>query len=110
MKTKLFLIISVALIIVSCLIGYFTDVGSDIPALIGTAFGIGMEIIVIWKKSKKQNALLVVTIVLAVIGGLCCSFAGLTEASVTTLAAAVIGFVSLIASVITGIVLVKQNK
>lgn len=109
MKSKIVLIIGVAIIIASTILAAFTDVANDIPALIGTAFGLGLEIMAVWKKSEKKNGLVLAAIICAVIGGLCCAFAGLSEATVTSLVIAVAGLVALLVSIFMGLFAIKKK-
>lgn len=109
MKNKIFMIISVVIIICSCIFGALTDVGNDIPALVGTAFGLGMEIIAVRSKSEKKNWMVDAAIVCAVIGGLCCCFAGISEKTTSSLVVAAIGLVTLILSIFAGIFAAKKE-
>lgn len=109
-KKNIFMLIGVLVVIASCAFGYFTDVANNIPTLIGTAFGLGMEIVAVWAKSTKRNWMVITAIVCAVAGGLCCAFAGVAETTLTTLVTAVLGLVALLASLFVGFMAIKQNK
>lgn len=110
MKKNIFAIIGVLIVIVSTVLAAFTDIANDIPSLIGTAFGLGMEIIAVWKKSSQKTWLVIAAIVCAVIGGICCAFAGLSEATVTSLIIAIAGVVSLLISIFVGIFAAKKSE
>lgn len=110
MKKNIFMLIGVLVVIASCILGYFTDIAGDIPTLIGTAFGLGMEIIAVWVKSEKKNGFVIASIVCAVVGGVCCAFAGLAEGTLTTLITAIIGIVALLASIFAGVFAAKKAK
>lgn len=109
MKGKILMIVGVLVVIISTIFGALTDVANDIPSLIGTAFGLGLEIIAIWNKSVKKNWMVVTAIICASIGGLLCAFAGLSESTVTSLVVAIAGVVALLISIITGIFAAKKN-
>lgn len=110
MKKNIFLIIGVLVVIASTVLGALTDIGNDIPALIGTAFGLGMETIAIWNKSEKKNWLVIAAIVCAIVGGVCCCFAGLSEQTLTSLVIAIAGVVALLISIFTGIIAAKKTE
>ena len=109
MKKNIFMLIGILVVIASCILGYFTDIANDLPTLIGTAFGLGMEIIAIWKKSDKKNWLVITAIICAVVGGICCAFAGLAEGTLTTLVTAIIGVVALLVSILAGVFAAKKT-
>ena len=109
MKGKIVLIVGVVVIIISTIFAAFTDVANDIPALIGIAFGLGLDTIAVWKKSEKKNGLVLAAIISAIIGGLCCAFAGLSEATTTSLVIAATGLVALLVSILTGVFAIKKK-
>ena len=108
MRKNILLLIGVLVVIASCVLGYFTDIAGDLPTLIGTAFGLGIEIVAIWVKSEKKNGLVVAAIICAVIGGVCCAFAGLAEGTLTTLVSAIVGIIALLVSIFTTVITAKK--
>ena len=99
-KKTILTIVSIAALIVSLALGYFTDVANDLPAIGLGAFGFGGLIIATWNKSKKKNGILLASIILMVISGLSAVFAEMAQESYSKLIAAVVAVVALVAGIL----------
>ena len=103
-KKTIFTIIAVAALIGGIVLGTFTDIANDLPAIALTAFGLGGLIISTWNKSEKKGGILLASIICMIVGGLAAAFAEMTEDSVSRLIAAIVAVVTLIAGILTPII------
>lgn len=103
-KKTIFTIISIAALLVGLVLGYFTDVLNDLPAIGLTAFGLGGLIVTTWKKSEKKNGFLIASIICMVISGLAAAFAEMSEDYYSKLIAAIVAVIGLIAAVLIPVI------
>ena len=109
-KKMILTIISIAALIASLALGYFTDVFNDLPAIGLTAFGLGGLILTTWKKSEKKNGFLVASIIFMVISGLSAAFAEVSQDNYTKLAAAIVAVIGLIVAILIPVISKALSK
>lgn len=103
-KKMLFAIISIVCLIGGLVLGYFTDVWNDLPAIALTAFGSTGLCISIWKKSEKKNGILLASIICMIICGVSAAFAEMSENDLQKLIAAIVTVVALVAGILIPII------
>lgn len=103
-KKTILTIISIATLIVGLALGYFTDVGNDLPAIGLAALGFGGLIVATWKKSEKKGGALLAAIIFMVISGMAAAFAAVSQESYSKLIAAIVAVISLIVSILVPVI------
>ena len=109
-KKMILTIISIAALIVSLALGYFTDVYNDLPAIGLGAFGFGGLIITTWKKSEKKDGILLAAIICMVISGLSAVFAEMAQDSYSKLIGAIVAVITLIVGILIPVVSKALSK
>ena len=112
-KKSILTIVSIASLLVGLILGSFTDVANDLPAIGLTAFGLGALILTTWKKSEKKNGTLVISILFTVASGIAAAFAEMTQDNFSKLISAVVAVVALITAILIPVIsnaLVKKNQ
>lgn len=99
-KKTILLIVSIAALIGGVILGTFTDVANDLPAIALTSFGLGGLIIQTWKKSEKKSGFLLASIICMVICGIAAAFAEMSQETLSKLIAAVVALVALVVSIL----------
>ena len=74
-KKTVFTVIAIVALIAGIVLGTFTDVGNDLPAICLSAFGLGTLIILTYNKSEKKGGVLIASIICMVISGFAAAFA-----------------------------------
>ena len=103
-KKAIFTIISIVALIGGITLGYFTDIGNDLPAIALTTFGATGLCITTWKKSEKKDGIVLASIICMVICGISAAFAEMSEDNLQKLIAAVIAVVALIAGILIPVI------
>ena len=99
-------ILAVICIIAGCIIGKFTTVPqAEYAAIALEAFGFATLIIKTLKKAEKKTWKEYTSVILFAISGILCAVAGLAEATMTSLIAAVFALVAMI----IGLFIVKKK-
>lgn len=110
MKSKLFFIIGLVLLIVGAGLGYFASIPVvEITGLAVTSLGLALTIVSIVKKTEKKDWKLYTSIVGVVVGSFILGLMGVTEDKIKALIAAVIGIIVIIVSVIPLAFVVKKK-
>lgn len=112
MKNKIFLIVSLACIVVGAVIGYFAQMEvAKLTAFAVTMFGAGLAVAKLWN-NKKEGANKVLVILSMVFVGLGAFLAGLTgsitETQITTIIGYVFSLILIVAGIITSVVANKK--
>ena len=103
-KKTVFTIIAIVALIGSIVLGVFTDIGNDLPAIGLSALSLGALIILTYKKSEKKDGVTIASIVCMVIAGFAAAFAEMSEDTFSKLTAAVVAVVSLIISILIPVI------
>lgn len=103
-KNKIFAIVSIVALFGGVILGTFTDVANDLPAIALTAFGLGGLIIQTWNKSENKNGYLIASIICMVICGLSAAFAEMAQETFSKLIAAIVALVALVVSILIPVV------
>lgn len=103
-KKTIFTIVSIVALLGGLVLGYFTDVFNDLPAIGLTAFGLGGLIFATWKKSEKKNGFLIASIICMVVSGIAAAFAEMSEDYYSKLIAAIVAVIGLIAAVLISVI------
>lgn len=101
---KVFKIIGLVCIVVGAVISaIFNYTVADLVGIAVAFLGAGIEAISVYKSAENKDWKLVLAIVLMAVGGLCCAFAGIAEATITQIITTVAGLVILITGLFTSI-------
>ena len=103
-KKTVFTIIAVVALIGSIVLGVFTDIGNDLPAIGLSALSLSVLIILTYKKSEKKDGITIASIVCMVIAGFAAGFAEMSEDTFAKLTAAVGAVVALIVSILIPVI------
>lgn len=103
-KKTIFTIIAIVALIGGIVLGVFTDIGNDLPAIGLSALGLGTLIILTYKKSEKKDGVTIASIICMVIAGFAAAFAEMSEETFSKLTAAIVAVVSLIVSILIPII------
>ena len=103
-KKTIFTIIAIAALIAGIILGTFTDVANDLPAIGLSAFGLGGLIVLTYNKSEKKGGVLLASIICMVISGFTAALAELSQETYTKLISAVVALVALIVSILIPII------
>ena len=103
-KKTILTIIAIVALIGSIVLGVFTDIGNDLPAIGISALSLSMLIILTYKKSEKKDGVTIASIICMVIAGFAAGFAEMSEDTFSKLTAAVVAVVSLIVSILIPII------
>ena len=103
-KKTIFTIIAIVALIGGLVLGAFTDVGNDLPAIALTAFGFGGLIIVTYKKSEKKDGILIASIICMVISGFAAAFAEMSQDTYSKLISAIVAVVTLIVGILIPVI------
>ena len=111
-KKTIFTIIAIVSLIGGLVLGAFTDVANDLPAIALSAFGLGGLIIVTYKKSEKKDGILIASIIFMVISGFAAAFAEMSQDNFSKLIAAIVAVVSLIIAILIPVIsnALSKNK
>lgn len=109
-KKTILTIVSIATLIIGLVIGQFTDVGNDLPAIGISALGFGGLIFATWKKSEKKGGALLAAIICMVISGMAAAFAEVSQDAYSKLIAAIVAVVALIAGILIPVISKAINK
>ena len=99
-KKTIFTIIAIAALIGGLVLGTFTDVMNDLPAIALSAFGLGGLIIVTFNKSEKKGGVLITSIICMVISGFAAAFAEMSQDTYSKLISAIVSVVALIVGIL----------
>ena len=99
-KKTIFTIIAIAALIGGLVLGTFTDVANDLPAIALSAFGLGGLIIVTFNKSEKKGGVLIASIICMVISGFAAAFAEMSQDTYSKLISAIVAVVALIVGIL----------
>ena len=103
-KKSIFTIIAIVCLIGGLVLGAFTDVANDLPAIALSAFGLGGLIIVTYKKSEKRDGVLIASIICMVISGFAAAFAEMSQDNFSKLISAIVSVVTLIIGILIPII------
>ena len=103
-KKTVFTIVCIVSLIAGLILGAFTDVANDLPAIGLSAFGLGGLIIVTYKKSEKKDGILIASIICMVIAGFAAAFAEMSQDNFSKLIAAIVAVVTLIISILIPVI------
>ena len=103
-KKTLFTIICIATLIGSIVLGVFTNIANDLPAIGLSAFSLGALIILTYKKSEKKDGVTIASIVCMVVAGFAAAFAEMSQDSFSKLIAAIVAVVTLIVSILIPVI------
>ena len=109
-KKTVFTIIAIVALIGSIVLGVFTDIGNDLPAIGISALSLSVLIILTYKKSEKKDSVTIASIVCMVIAGFAAGFAEMSEDTFAKLTAAVVAVVSLIVSILIPVITNALSK
>lgn len=118
MKNKLFLIVSIAFIIIGAIISYFAKLPlAQVSGFAVTMFGAGLAVGKLWNDREKtaKGWLVVLSMVLVGLGAFIAGLTGvITEAQVTAIIGYVFSLILIIAGIITSVVankaITKKNE
>lgn len=101
MKSKIFFIIGLVLVIAGALLGYFADIPVlEMTGLAASSVGLALLIIGIVNKAEKKDWKLYTAIVGIVLGSFILALTGVAGDKITAIIEAVIGLVILVVSII----------
>ena len=103
-KKSIFTIISVVTLLAGLILGSFTDVANDLPAIGLTAFGMGGLILTTWKKSEKKGVSLIASILLVAVSGFAAAFAEMSQDNYSKLISAIVAVVALIIAILIPVI------
>lgn len=109
-KKTILTIIAVVALIGSIVLGVFTDIGNDLPAIGISALSLSILIILTYKKSEKKDGVTIASIVCMVIAGFAAGFAEMSEDTFSKLTATVVALVTLIVSILIPIISKALSK
>lgn len=108
MKNKLFLIVSIAFIIIGAIISYFAKLPlAQVSGFAVTMFGAGLAVGKLWNDKEKtaKGWLVILSMVLVGLGAFIAGLTGvITEAQVTAIIGYVFSLILIIAGIITSVV------
>lgn len=108
---NILLCIGVAIIAIATLVGQFTGIDSALwIELAGFAVGLAVCIVKIVKGTEKKDWKVFAAISGIVIGTICCVFAGLTEAQITSLISAIAGISVMVVGLLPTLLIKKESK
>ena len=103
-KKTIFTIIAICALLVGIILGCFTDVANDLPAIALTAFGLGGLVIITWNKSEKKGGVLLTSIICMIICGITAAFAEMTQDNLSKLISAITSVVALIIGILVPVI------
>ena len=108
MKNKLFLIVSIAFIIIGAIISYFAKLPlAQVSGFAVTMFGAGLAVGKLWNDREKtaKGWLVILSMVLVGLGAFIAGLTGvITEAQVTAIIGYVFSLILIIAGIITSVI------
>ena len=117
MKNKLFLIVSIAFIIIGAIIGYFAKFPlAQMSGFAVTMFGAGLAVGKLWNDRDKtaKNWMVILSMVLVGLGAFVAGLTGLTgvitEAQITAIIGYVFSLILIIAGIVTSVIANKAIK
>jgi peptidoglycan/LPS O-acetylase OafA/YrhL len=114
MKNKLFLIVSIAFIIIGAIISYFAKIPlAQISGFAVTMFGAGLAVGKLWNDRDKtaKSWLVILGMILIGLGAFVAGLTGvITEAQVTAVIGYVFSLILIIAGIIASVVANKETK
>lgn len=114
MKNKLFLIVSIAFIIVGAIIGHFAKFPlAQMSGFAVTMFGAGLAVGKLWNDRDKtaKSWLVILSMVLVGLGAFVAGLTGvITEAQVTAIIGYVFSLILIIAGIVTSVIANKTVK
>ena len=114
MKNKLFLIVSIAFIIIGAIISYFAKLPlAQVSGFAVTMFGAGLAVGKLWNDREKtaKGWLVILSMVLVGLGAFIAGLTGvITEAQVTAIIGYVFSLILIIAGIITSVIANKAVK
>lgn len=111
MKKNYLLVIGLLLVVAGVVIAYCANFAlADITGFAVTVFGAGVATANLWDKRdpEKKTWLSVTSVVLIAAGSFILGFGGFSENTMTTIISSVMGFVAIIAGLITGYLQAKN--
>lgn len=99
-KKTVFTIIAIVALIGGLVLGTFTDVANDLPAIALSAFGLGGLIIITFNKSAKKGGVLIASIICMVVSGFAAAFAEMSQDTYSKLISAIVAVVALIVGIL----------
>lgn len=103
-KKTVFTVIAIVALVAGIVLGTFTDVGNDLPAICLSAFGLGTLIILTYNKSEKKGGVLIASIICMVISGFAAAFAEMSQDALSKLISAIVAVVALIAGILIPVI------
>ena len=114
MKTKLFLIVSIALIVIGAVISYFAKFPlAQMSGFAVTMFGAGLAVGKLWNDRDKtaKSWLVILSMALVGLGAFAAGLTGvITEAQVTAIIGYVFSLILIIAGIVTSVIANKAVK
>ena len=114
MKNKLFLIVSIAFIIVGAIIGYFAKFPlAQMSGFAVTMFGAGLTVGKLWNDRDKtaKRWLVILSMVLVGLGAFVAGLTGvITEAQITAIIGYVFSLILIIVGIVTSVIANKATK
>ena len=114
MKNKLFLIVSIAFIIIGAIISYFAKIPLvQISGFAVTMFGAGLAVGKLWNDRDKtaKSWMVILSMVLVGLGAFVAGLTGvITEAQVTATIGYVFSLILIIAGIVTSVIADKATK
>ena len=114
MKTKLFLIVSIALIVIGAVISYFAKFPlAQMSGFAVTMFGAGLAVGKLWNDRDKtaKNWMVILSMALVGLGAFVAGLTGvITEAQVTAIIGYVFSLILIIAGIVTSVIANKATK
>lgn len=104
MNKKIFLIIGIVLMVAACVMGYFAETLTSIPALVTGSVALALICLNTWNNSAKKNGVTALSIALTVAGVFFLIFASVSEQAITSLVTAIIGLIGIIAGILVPII------
>ena len=114
MKTKLFLIVSIALIVIGAVISYFAKFPlAQMSGFAVTMFGAGLAVGKLWNDRDKtaKSWMVILSMALVGLGAFVAGLTGvITEAQVTAIIGYVFSLILIIAGIVTSVIADKATK